>query len=323
MMENLYTTKMSANKKLLQNRFAKIRSKNGQISKLLAMIIFTLILLTMAFVTIFIAACVNSNEEINYVSETEGIKEYSPSDIRNIKDVELVAGGVKYPLAVTNAHTDIEKAFSKATVIKNGTGCSFDAELVFTKNDGEKGRVMLATDSCAVFKSGDTYYDYSEGDNSMLFGYFGVDDTRLRDLFYTKSYMEDSETALQNFFNAFSQSDLETMKTLVTNEFIAEGYIGDYGMCYGMTTAKLETCSGTNIDEFLKNYFDREEHTQFGLSESDIEMLQSKSDDLEVYTVIVTAESNIKGEIKPSFKRFLNVICKKHENGGYLVHKLV
>ena len=37
MLENLYTTKMSMDKKKLQNRFSKIRSKNGRISKLMAL----------------------------------------------------------------------------------------------------------------------------------------------------------------------------------------------------------------------------------------------------------------------------------------------
>ena len=36
MLENLYTTKMSANKKTLQNRFTKIRRGSGRISKIMA-----------------------------------------------------------------------------------------------------------------------------------------------------------------------------------------------------------------------------------------------------------------------------------------------
>lgn len=35
MLENIYTTKMSANKKQLQNRFAKIRSSSGKLSKMM------------------------------------------------------------------------------------------------------------------------------------------------------------------------------------------------------------------------------------------------------------------------------------------------
>ena len=134
--------------------------------------------------------------------------------------------------------------------------------------------------------------------------------------------MENSEIAVRNFFTAFDKSDLDKMKTLVTNEFIAQGYIGDYGMCYGMTRATIETCSKANVDEFLNEYLARTENAQLTLSENDIELLKANSDELAVYTVIVTAESNIKGETKPPFKSFLNVICKKQNNGSWLVHKL-
>ena len=501
MFENLYTTKMSTDKKKLQNRFSKIRSKNGRISKLMALIIFAVILLVMACVSIIIAAniksdeytmtenefsdyinrpigavmadinyadenkivfhyaegffidnlqteeidyainlekldiaynqqgssaleikvdkdgkyaylstvgpadeindyekyivnlengevkkgampenaelftgiadtfttvqnpigwysnnCIVSNDKIyyltseigavngmqlitvnkadgeiehkyifgdNYVSVASQITEYTPDDIKDITDAELVVGGTKYPLAVTNAHTEIEKAFSTAEKIKmGGTACPFDAELIFTRKDGQKGCVTIATDSCAVFKSGDTYYDYGE-DNSMLLGYFGLDENTVIDLTtITKSYMENSEIAVRNFFTAFDKSDLDKLKTLVTNEFIAQGYIGDYGMCYGMTRATLETCSKANVDEFLNEYLARSENAQLTLSENDIELLKANSDELAVYTVIVTAESNIKGETKPPFKSFLNVICKKQNNGSWLVHKL-
>lgn len=413
MLENLYTTKMSMDKKKLQNRFSKIRSKNGRISKLMALIIFAVILLIMACVSIIIAAniksdeytmtesefydyinrpigavmadinyadenkivfhyaegffidnlqteeidyainlekldiaynqqgssvleikvdkggkyaylstvgpadeikdyekyiinldngevkkgtmpenaelftgiadtfttvqnpigwysnnCIVSDDKIyyltsetgavngmqlitvnkadgeiehkyiwgdNYVSVASQITEYTPDDIKDITDAELVVGGTKYPLAVTNAHTEIEKAFSTAEKIKmGGTACPFGAELIFTRKDGQKGYVTIATDSCAVFKSGDTYYDYGE-DNSMLLGYFGLDENTVIDLTtITKSYMENSEIAVRNFFTAFDKSDLDKLKTLVTNEFIAQGYIGDYGMCYGI-----------------------------------------------------------------------------------------
>ena len=260
------------------------------------------------------------SEHIPIVSQ---IKEYTPADITDIADVELVVGGIKYPLATTNAHTEIEKAFSSATKIKmGGTACPFDAELIFTRKDGQKGYVTIATDSCAVFKSGDTYYDYGD-DNDMLLGHFGLDENTVIDLTtITKSYMENSEIAVRNFFTAFDKSDLDKLKTLVTNEFIAQGYIGDYGMCYGMTRATLETCSKANVDEFLNEYLARSENTQLTLSENDIKLLKANSDELTVYTVIVTAESNIKGETKPPFKSFLNVICKKQNNGSWLVHKL-
>ena len=69
MLENLYTTKMSVDKKKLQNRFLKIRSRGGRLSKMMAIIIFAVILLTMMFATIIIAARVNADKYT--MSETE------------------------------------------------------------------------------------------------------------------------------------------------------------------------------------------------------------------------------------------------------------
>ena len=75
----------------------------------------------------------------NYVSVASQVTEYTPDDIKDITDVELVVGGIKYPLATTNAHTEIEKAFSSATKIKmGGTACPFDAELIFTRKTGKR-----------------------------------------------------------------------------------------------------------------------------------------------------------------------------------------
>ncbi len=500
MLENLYTTKMSTDKKKLESRFTKIRSKNGRISKLMALIIFAVILLVMACVSIIIAANIKSDEytmtesefsdyinrpigaimaDIDYaddnklifhygeglfvinhqtgeiqfamsipkfnvsqaqqgsnildvkidkdgkyaylssVGPADEIKDYdkyiinlengevkkgampenaelfpgiadtfttvqnpigwysnncivnsdkiyylasvtgtvngiqliivhradgeieckqifdtlsiptylqneifSPDDIKDITDVELVVGGIQYSLVTTNAHTEIEKAFSTAEKIKmGGTGCPFDAELVFTRKDGKKGSVAIATDSCAVFCDGNVYYKYGE-DNAMLLGYFGLDENTVMDLTtINKSYMGNSEIVVRNFFTAFDKPDLEEMKKLVTNEFIAQGYMDDaYGICYGMTRASLEICSPASLDEFLKHYHSKPENERISLAEADI--MQYKAN-YAVFTVIVTAESNIKGEAQPPFKRFLNVVCKKEDDGSWLVHKLV
>ena len=56
MLENLYTTKMSANKKVLQNRFTKIRSKNGRISKIMAAVMSCTVAIIMLGATIVMAA---------------------------------------------------------------------------------------------------------------------------------------------------------------------------------------------------------------------------------------------------------------------------
>ena len=56
MLENIYTTKMSANKKQLQNRFTKIRSRSGRISRLMAIFMSIAILITITCATIVMAA---------------------------------------------------------------------------------------------------------------------------------------------------------------------------------------------------------------------------------------------------------------------------
>ena len=56
MFENLYTTKMSANKKTLQNRFTKIRRESGRISKIMAAVMSIAIAVTMLGATIVMAA---------------------------------------------------------------------------------------------------------------------------------------------------------------------------------------------------------------------------------------------------------------------------
>ena len=280
--------------------------------------------------------CINNNNpeesEFNFVFNyipklaVNQIPEYSPSDIKDIKKVELIYNGIVYPLADDTKLKEIEVMFSTASRIKmGGTACPFDAELVFTKNNGEKGRVTIATDSCAVYKSKDIYYDYSEKDNSDLLWYFGLDFSTLRNLAYPKSYADNAEIALLNFFSAFESSDFEKMKTLTSHEFIEKGYIDDgYKMCFGLTEAKISTYSEANKEQFLKEYYARPKNSIEVLSQKDIELLNHGTDELIVFSVIALTKSEIKGEKQVEYtKEFMNVICKKQPNGKYLVYKLV
>lgn len=67
MLENLYTTKMSADKKNLQSRFSKIRSKSGRLSRLMAAVMSAAIAVTMLGATVVMAALDgNQNDEIKY-----------------------------------------------------------------------------------------------------------------------------------------------------------------------------------------------------------------------------------------------------------------
>ena len=55
MLEKMFTTKMSADKKKLQSRFSKIRSKNGKLSKLFGGILFGIIIIAIISVGVIIA----------------------------------------------------------------------------------------------------------------------------------------------------------------------------------------------------------------------------------------------------------------------------
>ena len=60
MLENLYTTKMSANKKTLQSRFTKIRSKSGRISKIAAAVMSCAVAVTMLSASTRVRSDVNT-----------------------------------------------------------------------------------------------------------------------------------------------------------------------------------------------------------------------------------------------------------------------
>lgn len=109
-------------------------------------------------------------------------KEFHPQDIKGITHAEIVVNEKVYPILVRSNLEKIEQMLFGAKIIKGGTACPFTASLMITKEDGEQGVITLATDSCAVFKSGDTYYDYSDGDNSEMLGYFGLDAETIIDM---------------------------------------------------------------------------------------------------------------------------------------------
>ena len=100
---------------------------------------------------------------------------FSPQDIYDLADVQLIVGQNSYSILDKSNLTEIEEMFSNAEEIKFATGCPFDAVLKMTRTDGTEGIVILASDSCAVYKSNDVYYDYSDGDNSRLLSMFGID----------------------------------------------------------------------------------------------------------------------------------------------------
>lgn len=79
MLEKMFTTKMSADKKKLQTRFLKIRSKNSKMSKVIALCAFVLIIVSVILVSVMVAVR-KQNERISYQNEEMNIRFEIPAE---------------------------------------------------------------------------------------------------------------------------------------------------------------------------------------------------------------------------------------------------
>ena len=73
MLEKMFTTKMSADKKKLQNRFSKIRSRNGKTSKFISLAVFAVIIVSIICVSIWVAIS-RQDDMILYENEAMNFK---------------------------------------------------------------------------------------------------------------------------------------------------------------------------------------------------------------------------------------------------------
>lgn len=108
MLENLYTTKMSANKKAMQSRFSKIRSKSGRLSKMMALVMSIAIAVTMLCATVVMAAVGN-----------DGLEYWDKNEIYFLgsMDFDVYAAGENIPSWVTEDVTSRNENISVS--IKN------------------------------------------------------------------------------------------------------------------------------------------------------------------------------------------------------------
>ncbi len=142
MLENLYTTKMSANKKTLQNRFTKIRSKSGRISKIMAAVMSCAVAVTMLGGAVVMAAV-----------GSDGLEHWDKNEIY-YKD------GVKFSVNVSGknvpawVYEDVAGEDGKINVtvnryqtrdLKGNVNNDHIVELL-----GEKGKIKLASQSSSM-----------------------------------------------------------------------------------------------------------------------------------------------------------------------------
>ncbi len=116
MLENIYTTKMSANKKQLQNRFTKIRSANSKISKMMSFIMAIFVAVTMLCATVVMAA-LNNEEEIK-----EPITLYSRGEIITLENKPFTQDNMTYfPLRETFEKLGVFEIEGNELIWDNGT----------------------------------------------------------------------------------------------------------------------------------------------------------------------------------------------------------
>ena len=115
MLDKMFTTKMSANKKHLQNRFAKIRSKNGKFSKLMAICMTTIIVLTMLCATVVMAALTNNEDK-------EPITLYSNGEIIILDNKPFIQNNMTYfPLRETFEKLGVFEIEGNSIIWNEGT----------------------------------------------------------------------------------------------------------------------------------------------------------------------------------------------------------
>ena len=139
MLENLYTTKMSANKKTLQNRFTKIRRESGRISKIMAAVMSCAISVTMLGATIVMAAVGSDGLEHftkNEIYYKDGVKFCVNASDKN------VPAWVYEDVAGDDGKIDVTVNRYQTRDLK---GIVNDDHLI--ELSGEKGKIKLASNA--------------------------------------------------------------------------------------------------------------------------------------------------------------------------------
>jgi len=180
MLENIYTTKMSANKKMLQNRFTKIRKRSGKISKIASIFMSLLILVTMICATIVMASVDGINidtrkiifsvngEVINFKNEPfiENDTVYFP--LRELFEKVVIMENSESSLEWENGNVNMtvaenngQKTFYQIVIGENGLGISHNRSFAENAKELENTMVMwVSKNTPPVIKDGLTYVSY-------------------------------------------------------------------------------------------------------------------------------------------------------------------
>ncbi len=151
MLENLYTTKMSANKKTLQNRFSKIRSKSGWLSKIMALVMSAVMVVTFACATVVMAAV-----------GADGLERWDKEEVYFLAGVrgDITADAGNMPEWAKNISSDGKiNVFIQRVDIRNTTGIVEHMRIV---------RLIGDLDTIDLVQNSTCGYDDENGEKILL-----------------------------------------------------------------------------------------------------------------------------------------------------------
>lgn len=124
---------------------------------------------------------------------------FKPEDIHDLISASLLVNGDIYLATDKEDLAFLEQELGTIEAeIKGGSKCPFSSILFLTRSDGVCGQIMLAEDSCAVYRSEDVYYDFGAEDNAAIYDIWGLTPEDLRVDKFSYSAMEE-EKAWENF----------------------------------------------------------------------------------------------------------------------------
>ena len=205
MLEKMFTTKMSANKKKLQTRFSKIRSNNSKASKIIAISLFAIILLGIICISVYIA--VNNAENINKIETLYALKNTELQDTDSIGKIVHTANFTPYDFHSVEIRTnEYEKRIAIKFTIEDRAMHRIADDISLRKQSAVILSLVPEAEavSCLIFDK------YSEDINNWDTSFYGTYASRehfhTRNGFekFTEEYINNSTLSLENFKEYYS-----------------------------------------------------------------------------------------------------------------------
>ena len=151
----------------------------------------------------FVAVSQNGEKTETWVFDTENertLAKLPPDKIVGIKSAAVTNTAGEVYTAAADGMKRLETLLNGAKEVKGGSDCPFDAVLDLELEDGTRGRIELASDSCGNYRSGGVYYSCG-GDNAELLRIFGMEPAQLSP---TDTYLRVSSYLRSEFYRVFS-----------------------------------------------------------------------------------------------------------------------